>query len=457
MTIGYHIVKTAYGRWLPGDERGHCSSVWDEQIGQVTPRGFQQGHPALEQYARSRMAHPPVTISKPIHKAIEQSLRECEKVSAWSISALAIEPTHMHLLVFGLACNPDSLCKWLAQQTTKHVHAVTSHVGPVWAKGKWCAHIQSEEHWLVAMEYINRHPHALTTADSRATPNKTAVDNRASTDKTADVIRAAPSKTAVGNRAAPSKTADVNRAAPSKTAVGNRAAPSKTADVIRAAPSKTADVNRAAPSKTADVNRAAPSKTADVNRAAPSKTAVGNRATDPSESAVNNRGFKIISGGQAGADRAALDFAIAHRIEHGGWVPRGRMAEDGPIDARYQLRETPSCNYAERTEWNLRDADATIIFSHHQQTTGGTRLTIDLARRYGKPWLHLVESAAKPIAAHAAALRGLIDIHQVATLNIAGPRASQAAGIEAFVAAVLSATFASSCGCYPRAEPTNSI
>ena len=72
---------------------------------------------------------------------------------------------------------------------------------------------------------------------------------------------------------------------------------------------------------------------------------------------------KIISGGQTGADCAALDFAIEHGIPHGGWCPGGRLAEDGPIDARYQLKETPSANYTQRTEWNVRDSDGTVVFS----------------------------------------------------------------------------------------------
>ncbi len=69
--------------------------------------------------------------------------------------------------------------------------------------------------------------------------------------------------------------------------------------------------------------------------------------------------LKIISGGQIGADRAALDWAIAHQIAHGGWCPKGRKAEDGVIDARYNLTQTPSSEYSQRTEWNLRDSDGT--------------------------------------------------------------------------------------------------
>ena len=71
---------------------------------------------------------------------------------------------------------------------------------------------------------------------------------------------------------------------------------------------------------------------------------------------------RIVSGGQSGADRAALDFAISRGIPHSGWCPKGRKAEDGAIDARYNLTETPSANYLQRTEWNARDFDGTVIF-----------------------------------------------------------------------------------------------
>src|SRR4051794_26180413 len=92
----------------------------------------------------------------------------------------------------------------------------------------------------------------------------------------------------------------------------------------------------------------------------------------------------IISGGQTGADRAALDFAIAHGLSHRGWCPRQRRAEDGIIPAQYVLQETPSGHYSQRTEWNVRDSDATVVFSIKPRLTGGTRLTFELARRFDK-------------------------------------------------------------------------
>ena len=99
-------------------------------------------------------------------------------------------------------------------------------------------------------------------------------------------------------------------------------------------------------------------------------------------------GFKIVSGGQSGADQAALDWAIAHQVDHGGWCPKGRRAEHGPIDARYQLAETPNTNYLERTEWNVRDSDATVIFTLGETLEGGSKRTAAFAEKHNKPCLH---------------------------------------------------------------------
>ncbi len=151
------------------------------------------------------------------------------------------------------------------------------------------------------------------------------------------------------------------------------------------------------------------------------------------------RTITIVSGGQTGADRAALDFAIAHGIAHGGWCPRGRLAEDGPLPPRYQLRETPSQNYAQRTEWNVRDSNATVLFTLTAEMQGGTALTRDLAERLGKPWLHLAggEAGRASVPEAADRLAAFLAGHQVQTLNIAGPRASQEPGVADFVGQVL--------------------
>jgi hypothetical protein len=88
----------------------------------------------------------------------------------------------------------------------------------------------------------------------------------------------------------------------------------------------------------------------------------------------------IVSGGQTGADRAALDWALARGVECGGWCPKGRKAEDGPIDPKYRLKETPSAAYLQRTEWNVRDSDGTVLFSIEPTLTGGSLKTVDFAR-----------------------------------------------------------------------------
>ncbi|MEN6449261.1 MAG: putative molybdenum carrier protein [Thermoguttaceae bacterium] len=134
--------------------------------------------------------------------------------------------------------------------------------------------------------------------------------------------------------------------------------------------------------------------------------------------------MKIISGGQTGVDRAALDAAMELGIDHGGWCPRGRLAEDGRIPDRYLLRETESAVYAVRTERNVVESDATLIL-YRGRVSGGTELTLRLARRYGRRYL-AVDLDAKPDAADA---RRWLDQNDVDTLNVAGPRESQSPGI----------------------------
>src|ERR1700738_4227821 len=98
---------------------------------------------------------------------------------------------------------------------------------------------------------------------------------------------------------------------------------------------------------------------------------------------------KIISGGQTGADRAGLDFAIERGLEHGGYVPRGRKAEDGRIDDRYNLVELSTSSYSARTRRNIKESDGTVIFSLERLLSGGTKLTQDYANKLGKPVLHI--------------------------------------------------------------------
>jgi len=148
--------------------------------------------------------------------------------------------------------------------------------------------------------------------------------------------------------------------------------------------------------------------------------------------------LKIVSGGQTGADRAALDFAIAYGIPHGGWCPKGRSAEDGPIDGRYPLKETSSPDYNERTEWNIRDSEGTVVFSIGVTLTGGSKQTVEFAQKRGKPVLHLSRhgGAESPEMV----LRRFIEEHDIKVLNVAGPRASMEPEVGAFVQEVLGKT-----------------
>ena len=131
---------------------------------------------------------------------------------------------------------------------------------------------------------------------------------------------------------------------------------------------------------------------------------------------------KIVSGGQTGADRAGLDAAIACGIPHGGWCPKGRKAEDGPIPERYQLTETAGASYLARTERNVKQSDGTVIFTIGA-LSGGSLRTVDFAKRHRKPYVHL-DLAALDDAQATAALAGFVDQHDVRTLNVAGSRGS---------------------------------
>jgi Circularly permutated YpsA SLOG family len=156
------------------------------------------------------------------------------------------------------------------------------------------------------------------------------------------------------------------------------------------------------------------------------------------------RVLKVVSGGQTGVDRAALDAAEAAGLPCGGWCPRGRLAEDGPIDPAYPLVETPSTDYPQRTEWNVRDSDATLVIARGRPT-GGTALTISLARRYGKPLL-VVDLAGDPTPEEA---WRWLEAHGIVTLNVAGPRESQRPGIGRKTHAFLERLFSRA----RRAEP----
>lgn len=144
---------------------------------------------------------------------------------------------------------------------------------------------------------------------------------------------------------------------------------------------------------------------------------------------------KIVSGGQTGVDRAALDAAIHNEVEYGGWLPRGRKCEDGPLDGKYvAMAEMPTSDYLKRTEQNVIDSDGTLILCSGEPS-GGTKRTIDFCIKHGRPyevvdldeydwdmpppvWTEaMIESIAKKA--------GKDEI----VLNVAGPRESKAPGV----------------------------
>ena len=132
---------------------------------------------------------------------------------------------------------------------------------------------------------------------------------------------------------------------------------------------------------------------------------------------------KLISGGQTGADRAALDVAIKFNIPHSGWIPKGRKAEDGRLPDRYKLQEMPTSSYPARTEQNVIDSDGTLIFSRGTPT-GGTEYTRKMVLNHKRHMLHIDLNIATSYDA-ASLIRSWIGLHNIQTLNVAGPRASK--------------------------------
>lgn len=143
---------------------------------------------------------------------------------------------------------------------------------------------------------------------------------------------------------------------------------------------------------------------------------------------------KIISGGQTGVDRAALDVAGELEIARGGWCPKGRLAQDGPLDPSYPLRETPSPDYAQRTEWNVRDSDGTLVL-HNGTLSGGTSLTVELAHQHDKPYL-VIDLSTDP---GEGVVSDWMERHGIGTLNVAGPREEGNPGIYQCASRFLSA------------------
>ncbi len=145
--------------------------------------------------------------------------------------------------------------------------------------------------------------------------------------------------------------------------------------------------------------------------------------------------MKIISGGQTGVDRAALDAALLLGIPCGGWCPKGRRAEDGIIDPKYPLKETPTAEYGVRTEWNVRDSDATLIFTKGKPTKG-TAFTIFICKKLKKP--HLIVDVNNEVVEQ---ICTWLSQNNFQTLNIAGPRESNFPGIYDSVKAIVESVF----------------
>lgn len=133
---------------------------------------------------------------------------------------------------------------------------------------------------------------------------------------------------------------------------------------------------------------------------------------------------RIVSGGQTGVDRGALDAALASGMSCGGWCPEGREAEDGVIDGRYPLQPLPGGGYPERTRQNVVDSDGTAIL-YFGELVGGTALTAEICRELGKPCISLDASRIEPGEASERLLRFCAS-QGIRTLNVAGPRASEA-------------------------------
>ncbi len=137
--------------------------------------------------------------------------------------------------------------------------------------------------------------------------------------------------------------------------------------------------------------------------------------------------IKIISGGQTGVDRAALDFALKQGIHCGGWCPKGRRADDGPISTSYPLLETGSAEYPERTKMNILHSDGTLIISSSNFYDRGTVLTRKLCKQYGKPCLEI--DLDKSHESLTGSLQTWLRDSAIQILNIAGPREGSLPGI----------------------------
>lgn len=152
---------------------------------------------------------------------------------------------------------------------------------------------------------------------------------------------------------------------------------------------------------------------------------------------------KIVSGGQTGADRGALEAALEHGLDYGGWLPKGRKCEDGPLDAKFdRMTEMKSADYLKRTERNVVDSDATVVFCHGEPS-GGTKRTVGFCEKHSKPYWVFDLDRRDPDAPPAVDLDDELEYlcwrcrKDSIVLNVAGPRESKCPGIQAEVKSLL--------------------
>lgn len=150
---------------------------------------------------------------------------------------------------------------------------------------------------------------------------------------------------------------------------------------------------------------------------------------------LKTKNLKIISGGQSGVDRAALDFALQNDIPCGGWCPKGRHAEDGIIPEVYPLKETASTDHSDRTRLNIEDSDATLII-YLNEMDEGTRHTLEYTEETGKP-VYVINETSKT---NPAGFGNWMDNNNIHILNVAGPRESSVEGTYKFAFKVLGET-----------------
>jgi len=144
---------------------------------------------------------------------------------------------------------------------------------------------------------------------------------------------------------------------------------------------------------------------------------------------------KIVSGGQTGVDRAALDWAMKRGFSYGGWCPKGRLAEDGVLDGRYVLRETESKGYRQRTRQNVIDSDGTLILNTGV-LSDGSLTTQRIANRFGKPCM-VIQLDGEAESEDVERVMDWVQTHGIAVLNFAGPRESKRPGIYCLTLAFL--------------------